>query len=298
MGRVLPLLALGALALASFSRLLSDPGALIVDGQRPGVDSTIPPGVRPLAGNDLTRHFLPRWSWIAGHVSRTGRLPQWDPSGFGGRPHVGNPQGGLFYPPAWLIWAVRTPAAAGWLTAAHLLWGGIGAYALARSWRVGRIAATVAAGCFQASPYVLAQTGEGHYPHVWAASWYPWAFWGMTRARRGDVRGGWALPPVLALAFLTGHPQEWYYLVLALSGWAGADALAAARRGQVRAAARVLLRWTGILLLALGMVAVELLPVLAAQPWTLTRSRLAPGDAGRYHVHGIHLLQLLGPRAL
>jgi hypothetical protein len=89
----------------------------------------------------------------------------------------------------------------------------------------------VAAGCFQASPYVLAQTFEGHYPHVWAASWYPWAFRAMTLRRRGEARGAWTLPPILALAFLTGHPQEWYYLTIALGGWAGADAIAALRLG-------------------------------------------------------------------
>ena len=95
----------------------------------------------------------------------------------------------------------------------------------------------MAAGCFEAAPYLLAQTVEGHYPHVWAASWYPWAFWAFGRHRRGRLWGTLALPPILALDFLTGHPQEWYYLVLALSLWALFDAYRLGRTGSWRKAA-------------------------------------------------------------
>ena len=93
-----------------------------------------------------------------------GHPPAWDSSGFGGRPMVGNPQSGLFYPPVWLAWWSASPAALGWLTVGHLLWGGLGVYVLARGQGLGRWPATVAAGTFQASPYLLAQTFEGHYP--------------------------------------------------------------------------------------------------------------------------------------
>src|SRR5439155_1942222 len=105
-----------------------------VDGRRPSVDTMARPSdARPL-GNDLTRLLLPRQVTIAAQVARTGRIPQWDPVGFGGRPNVGNPQGGLFYPPAWLAWVMHAPAALGWLTVAHLLWGGLGAFTLVRTY--------------------------------------------------------------------------------------------------------------------------------------------------------------------
>ena len=35
---------------------------------------------------------------------------QWDDRGFGGRPLVGNPQAGMFYPPVWLVWWSGAPA--------------------------------------------------------------------------------------------------------------------------------------------------------------------------------------------
>ena len=84
---------------------------------------------------------------------------------------------------------------------------------------LGRWAATVAAGTFQASPLLLAHTFEGHYPHVWAVCWYPWAFWAYRELRTGRKAGLVSLPLILALTFLTGHPQEWLLLIVALSGW-------------------------------------------------------------------------------
>src|SRR5947209_8845177 len=183
-GDLLACLVLTALCLGCFARLVARPGALIVDGQRPSIDYTQRDDPRPV-GNDVTFGFLPRYVQISRTLEQTGRLPLWDAAGFGGRPLVGNPQGGLFYPPVWLAWWLRSPAMLGWLTLGHLLWGGLGVYALARALGAGRWAATVAAGCFEAAPYLLAQTVEGHYPHIWAASWYPWAFWAFSGHRRG-----------------------------------------------------------------------------------------------------------------
>ena len=147
------------------------------------------------------------------------------------------------------------------------------------------------------SPYLLAQTFEGHYPHVWAACWYPWAFWAFGRHRRGRLWGTLALPPILALDFLTGHPQEWYYLVLALSLWTLVDAY---RRHAPVAGGRPrggLLLWGGVLVLSLGLVAVELIPDLAAQAWTLGRPGSAPAGE-QVSPPRVNLFQLLGPDAL
>src|SRR4051812_21013757 len=87
---LLPLLALAC----AFGRLVLHPAWLIADGERPGVDRALP-GDAVAVGNDLTRLFLPHHARIALNLACTGRLPGWDPAGFGGRPLVGNPQGGL-----------------------------------------------------------------------------------------------------------------------------------------------------------------------------------------------------------
>lgn len=281
----------------AFGHLVADPSALLADAEHVSIDHALPPDARA-PGNDLTRLFLPHHLRIAAQVARLGHPAAWDPAGFGGRPLVGNPQAGLWYPPVWLVWWSGAPAALGWLTVAHLLWGGIGTYTLALRTGYGKWASILAGGCFQLSPYVLAQTFEGHYPHVWAGSWYPWAFLAALGLRRGETFAGLILPLILALTLLTGHPQEAYFLMLALGTWVAADLVAALRAGGVRQARMRLVPWLAVGVLALGLVAVELVPDALAHRWTLQGPRPSIRAAGRYHISLINLIQLLGPRAL
>ena len=106
----------------------------------------------------------------------------------------------------------------GWLTVGHLVWGGLGVYLLLRSFAQGRWAATVAAGVYLASPYLLAHTFEGHYPHVWAAAWYPWAFWAIRASATRAPRGRLLLPVFLALRFWRVIPRNGCSWLLALLG--------------------------------------------------------------------------------
>jgi hypothetical protein len=303
---------LAALALACFQRLVATPGGLIVDGRRPSVDHANPGEPRQV-GNDLTFLFLPHHVSIARTISRFGHLPLWDARGFGGRPLVGNPQGGLFYPPVWTVWWSNSSAALGWLTIGHLLWGGIGVYVLMRSAAQGRLAATVAAAVYEASPYLLAHTFEGHYPHVWAACWYPWAFWCWAQIRSGlandqpTSRGKAAraigllcLPIVLALTYLAGHPQEWLLLVVTLAVWVMVDAVIAWGVHGLRRAVRMLLIGVGVLVLSLGLAAVDVFPQLAVRPWLVHDGGPANDDSipRRYHLELLNGFQLLDPMAL
>ena len=130
------LLALGCLC---FARLFAHPSGLIVDGRRPSIDFANRGDPRPV-GNDATFVFLPHHLHVAKVLAEFGHPPAWDSSGFGGRPMVGNPQGGLFYPPVWIAWCSSNPATLGWLTVAHLLWGGLGMYLLARAQGLGPVA--------------------------------------------------------------------------------------------------------------------------------------------------------------
>jgi hypothetical protein len=295
---LLPAIAIFVLAGVCFFRLIAHPHSLVVDGARPSIDHANPADPRPI-GNDLTFVFLPHHIWIARIISSFGHLPFWDARGFGGRPLVGNPQAGVFYPPVWVAW-FGPPSALGWLTVAHLMWGGLGAYVLLRSFAQGRWAATVAAGAYLASPFLLAHTFEGHYPHVWAAAWYPWAFWAFGRARLEPRRGRLLLPVILALAFLAGHPQEWLLLVLALSVWGLADVIAVWRaHGAGRATSR-LWAWGAAAALSLGLAALELAPQLGVRPWLLRdHDALARTSIPRrYHLEALNGFQLLSPSAL
>jgi hypothetical protein len=288
------------LSAVCFARLIADPSGLIVDGRRPSIDFANHGDPRPV-GNDLTFLFLPHHLYVAKVIAEFGHLPSWDSSGFGGRPMIGNPQSGLFYPPVWIAWSSSNPGTLGWLTVGHLLWGGLGIFFLARGQGLSQWPATVAAGTYQASPYLLAQTFEGHYPHVWAACWFPWAFWALAKYRSGKVSGLLVLPPILALTYLTGHPQEWFLLILALSFWVAADCLVrfARRRSGLRAAVMAI-QWTAVLGAGLGLAAIELVPVRAALPWVVKSVRQESGSAfpRNHKLHLLNGLQLVSPSAL
>ncbi len=256
----------------AFGKLVLNPGSLLIDEQR-----------ALSIGNDQTRLYLPLHTRIARAIHATGRIPGWDPSGFGGRPLVGNPQAGLWYPPIWLFWCVPAPQLIGWLTLAHLVFCGLGALGLAR--RAGAsLAAAVPAAVFAAiNPYLMAHVLEGHDPHVWAAAWYPWAFWAALAARAGHRGATLALPITLAMSLSAGHPQPGFLLYIAIGAWGVFDlvrkALDPMRCPQSWRAALIL---PGACVVALLLTAIEWVPVALARPWTTTDSRMALADTTAY----------------
>ena len=200
-------------------------------------------------------------------------------------------------PPFWVAVLIGHPAALGWLTVGSSALGGTGSLRAAPGRRAGRWAAVFAGGCYEAAPYLIGHTFEGHYPHVWSASWYPWAFSALVLSLR--ARGPRSLDAASdpGIAFLTGHPQEWYLLVLALAVWLMAEVWKGYRFGQVRGTAgRALRAWVGLMAVSLGFcgrVHPGGRPPLAARP-----GRDTSGEMNRYFVHSVNLLQLLDPFAL
>jgi hypothetical protein len=305
MRRLAPPLVLAAVVLAAFGRLVLRPGGLIVDGDRPAYQQH-ERRADAAPGNDLTRLFLPHHLRLARAASPAGGPPAWDPAGFGGRPLVGNPQAGLWYPPVWLVWRTGAPALLGWLTAAHLVLAAIGAWRLGRDAGLGTAAATVAGGSFALGPYLLGHVAAGHVPHVWAVSWYPWAFLAARRARAGSWRGAAGLAAAWAACALAGHPQQAILLGLALGGWWCADAVRRSWRPSGSSTpdgpaprgwrpAVVLL----VLALTTALTAVEWLPDRAVAPWGREAGRSPSwGELGQCRVRLVGLLQLASPRAL
>ena len=223
-----PVVVLIALAAVCFARLVAHPSGLIVDGERPSVDYANPGDPRPV-GNDLIFLFLPHHMSIAQRIAEFGHLPVWDARGFGGRPLVGNPQAGMFYPPVWVAWWCGAPAALGWLTVAHLLWGGLGVYRAGAIGWSGRWAATVAAGATRLRPFSWRIPSRAIIRTSGRPAGIP-GHSGPTPQCGQDGRAGCCSCRSLALTYLTGHPQEWFLLVLALSVWSLSDTVAIWRK--------------------------------------------------------------------
>ena len=112
------------------------------------------------------------------------------------------------------------------------------------------------------------------------------------------MRGSARLPPILATAYLTGHPQEWFLLVLALSVWVIADGLRPLLpdHGKRRNAAAIAVQWLAVLGVSLSLVAIELIPARSLLPWVLKSPQ--PDVPRNYQLHLVNLLQLLSPGAL
>src|SRR3954452_22172210 len=95
---------------------------------------------------DLTGFHVPLASFVVEAI-RHGRFPLWDPYTYAGYPFHADLQAQLFYPPAWLAFALglfRDDALfywLEWLVALHLMLAGIGTWLLLRRLGCGTAAA-------------------------------------------------------------------------------------------------------------------------------------------------------------
>ncbi len=276
--------------------LLADPSAVPVDGLRPTRDAWRPPDA-DATGNDLTRIHWPRLTWQRRSIEMNGgRLAEWDPVGFAGRPAAANPQSARYDPTTrWLLRASIHPVRGLVLsTYVHLVVGAFGVYVLCRAYGCGWSASMVGGLCFSLAPYQLVQAYEGHFPQVWAACWMPWVVRSALGLSRDEL-WGCLLPPTLALCALTGHAQVAAYLGVFLLVWGLVDMITRFRRLGLRDGLRRLAAWGWAALLAAGITSVQWWPTwLAHSEW------LDVQGAGRSpdYLRPWNLTQLLTPRAL
>lgn len=286
-------LVLAVAALTCFWRLSLHPADLLVGPQGGG-------------SNDLTRYYLSAQERLTEAVSRPDISVCWDPYLLAGAPWFGNPQAGILYPANWLYAFIPARWLISWMLVGHHWWAGLGVYLLSRRYGSSWGAAVLAGMCYLGAPYLLAQSGEGHYAQICLVAWIPFAFLGLERLRAGQ-RGGIGLTAVvLSLCFFCGHAQETYYLTLLLSAYLLPDLAGLVRRrhaasasqSEARAAIRLLGRWALVGVAVAGLTAVELLPT-----WVYSRNSIRAGGLQIEEIrHGVlgaaSLLQLLDPFAL
>jgi hypothetical protein len=273
------------LVMACLHPLLTAPGDLLVGSHRQGQ-------------NDLSTSFIAYHGFPAYCLRQFGQLPGWNPYKFSGAPYHGAPESGAFYPANWLVWLTGDVTSLGWIIAAHLLLGGLGAYRLSRGYAMHVSAACAAAVIYAAAPFLIVQAAEGHYTLICAAAWIPWAFWAFERMRKGSI---WAFPllaAILALCFFAGHAQTAYYLVVILSLLRLVDVAQMYFRQRRQEGLRAAGQWVALGLTVGGLVAIDLLPIWSYTRYTIRGNGLSLAGAGAIHVGLVNLLQLVYPAAL
>lgn len=242
---------------------------------------------------DLPGYHLPLARYAARSLG-TGEFPLWDPYTYCGLPFYANLQAQVFYPPAWIVFALanllgldKTLWLLQWEVGIHVFVGGAGAYLLLRRLGVDRMAAVFAGTIYQLGGFFTAQAQ--HLGAVCGAAWLPFAWLAVIRVCEKPCRRRTAaLAAVLALAILAGFPAM--ILVVVASCWILAFALAAWRQASFRALLAVSVASAWSLLLA----AVQLLPTRELTPLSQASLRWQWGnDAGGVPWQG--LVSLVAP---
>lgn len=282
------LTALGCLMLAAavcFHGLVRHPDGLLVGPQDRGF-------------NDVTRQILAFRSYQREAREQFGSQPVWNPGGLAGIPWWGNPQSALFYPPNWLFRWADPVVLLSWLLVAHHIWGGWGAYFWARQLRGNFVGGIMTGTAYLAAPYLIANTGEGHYNPVCLMAWAPWALVCFEHIRRGGKRSVALLAGVMALCFFCGHVQELYYLSLIIGVLSAVDLVVGPRCGLAVSRPKFLARMTGVALLTAGLIAVDLAPTWVYTQQAVRATGMSPAQSSEISLSIEHPRQLADPLAL
>jgi hypothetical protein len=143
------------------------------------------------------------------------RFPQWDPTTYSGLSFVGNTQTAIFYPPMWLMFALKWGSAKlpyralEYLALAHV-WL---AFLLCYTWLHDRrnlhwLASIMGAGGYAFGGYMM--NNLQHLGLLAGYAWLPLAFLSIDEAeQRRDWRPLWKLALASAMCLLGGYPPMW-----------------------------------------------------------------------------------------
>jgi hypothetical protein len=277
---------------------------------------------------DTAVFYFPLMSWVAQQLQH-GQFPLWTPQFFGGYPIFADGEIGLAYPPALLALLSMPPERAFIaLRLLHLCLAAVGAFALARTWQLPYPSAALAGLVFALGNFLQAQIH--HENIVRTASWLPLILACVELALRAvgwPSRLRWTLLAALALgmAGLSLHSQVLAIELLALAAYGAmrwavgplgvqessaesgvlaadpprtANGLRPLRRDRPRWLARLLAVarvCIPVVVLGLGLAAVQLLPLLELASFSARGSGIPYDQAAAYSVTPIGLLQLIFP---
>ncbi|MDA0834041.1 MAG: YfhO family protein [Planctomycetota bacterium] len=268
-----------------FQGLVRHPEGLLVGPQNSGF-------------NDVTHPYLAFRSYPREAHQQYGAIPVWNPGGLAGIPWWGNPQSSLFYPLHLLFRWGDPIVLMSWLLVGHHLWGGWGAYFWGRQQGLSLWAGVMTGSAFLAAPYLIANTGEGHYNQICLVAWGPWSFVCFERIRRGSQRSVALLAGVLSLCYFCGHVQELYYLSLIIGALTMVDVFVGSRGGMAISRKTFLARLFGVALMTAGLIAVDLVPTWIYTQQAVRAAGLTASQSSQISLSFEHLKQVLNPLVL
>lgn len=275
--------------------------------------------------NDITTQYLAFRDFPNKSVREFGQLPFWNPYSLTGIPWHSNPQSALFYPANWLFLLFAGSRLISWLLVAHHWLAGAGMFLLCRRYGFSWLAALFGGTAFAATPFLIAQSVEGHYNQVCMVAWFPWAFLCFEHIRSGERRSVPLMACVISLCFFCGHVQEVYYLVVVLTGFLVVDlAKGIYRQRSVPAVAvpgvqlpqttcspesqlcrgnavpplRLIVNWIAVGALTAGLVAIDLLPNAIYTTQAVRSAGIGAKEASEISIGVANLRQLWDPFAL
>jgi hypothetical protein len=189
-------------------------------------------------------------------------MPLWNPYIVGGRPFHANDQSALFGPYTWPAYVLPFWTALGWIGVLKLWIAAFGTFLLGRSLGM-RFAGALLAGVVFALNLKLVTWLI--YPAMGVWTWYPWLLLCADRVvKRPDLLSGAALAAVVALQFLTGHPESSFHALLLTVAFFAVRLWQARRRGlpTARRLTRPVLALAGALTGGAALAAVSLIPFM------------------------------------
>ncbi len=154
-----------------------------------------------------------------------GRLPQWDPSIYGGMSFLANVQSAFFYPGTWLMYLATwgrerlSYQALVDLDLAHVALAFTLCVVWLRNKKLSDPAALLGAAVYAFSGYLCTQLQ--HFGLVVTYAWMPLALLGIDQsAERESVKPMWKVVVAASLAFLGGYPPTWVVFAMVAGTYA------------------------------------------------------------------------------
>jgi hypothetical protein len=161
--------------------------------------------------------FYP-WHRLVVEAIRAGHLPLWTDLLGNGAPLLANHQSAAFYPLNLIYFVMPVEQAMGYSVVLHLMMAGLFAYAWGQTIGLSRFGAVITGLSFMSSGFFVSRTQ--FITIVNSAAWLPLLFLLADRlARRRTLPDAVWLGMALALQFLAGHAQLWFYSLWAVMAY-------------------------------------------------------------------------------